>query len=229
MKKQLILTTILAVFILSAFKLKQTNTPNEAIKNYIEKIQKDFTTIPEDRKIILKELADYIQACKKANKETNLIFICTHNSRRSHLSQIWAITAANYYGIKNIKSYSGGTESTAFNERAVAALERVGFTIENPGGANPHYQVIYSNQAPAIECFSKKYSDASNPQKDFAAIMTCSQADLACPNVFGSDERISLPYDDPKASDGKPEEKATYDERCRQIATEICYAFSLVK
>jgi protein-tyrosine-phosphatase len=229
MKNKLILTSILALFFLSAFKLKQTNKPNEAINKYIEKLQIDFSAIPEERKLILKELADYIQAGKNKNKEVNLIFICTHNSRRSHLSQIWAITAANYYGIKNIKSYSGGTESTAFNARAVAALERVGFVIENPGGENPHYQVKFSNQAPSIECFSKKYADASNPQKDFAAIMTCSQADAACPNVFGSDERISLPYDDPKASDGKPEEKATYDERCKQIATEICYAFSLVK
>lgn len=200
-----------------------------AIQTYLTQLSKDFNSIPQPRKELLKELSTYIQNCKDSAKQINLTFICTHNSRRSHMSQIWASAAAAYYGIEGVNTYSGGTEATAFNPRAVAAMERVGFVIENPGGNNPHYLVRFGPNLPALECFSKKYSDAFNPQSNFAAVMTCSQADQACPIVFGAAERISLPYEDPKAGDGTPEEAAIYDLRCKQIATEICYAFSLVK
>jgi hypothetical protein len=73
------------------------------------------------------------------------------------------------------------------------------------------------------------YADAANPQREFCAIMTCSQADEACPNVAGAANRIAIPYEDPKAADGTPEEAAVYDERCAQIARETLYAFSLVR
>jgi hypothetical protein len=53
--------------------------------------------------------------------------------------------------------------------------------------------------------------------------MTCSSADKGCPLVYGSDARFSVPYVDPKVSDGTPEEAATYDARLRQIGTEMLY------
>ena len=76
---------------------------------------------------------------------------------------------------------------------------------------------------PAERCWSKKYDDAPNPQQDFCAVMTCSEADKNCPIVFGALDRISLPYNDPKEADGTPEEAARYDERCLQIAAELWY------
>lgn len=47
-------------------------------------------TVTIDRKELLKPLIDYIQSKVTQQKEIRLNFICTHNSRRSHLAQVWA-------------------------------------------------------------------------------------------------------------------------------------------
>jgi arsenate reductase len=160
-----------------------------------------------------------------------LNFICTHNSRRSHISQIWAQTAAHVYGIKNVGTYSGGTEATAFNPRAVTAMKQAGFEINTKqnDGQNPVYEVKFSNDAAPLTIFSKKYDDPFNPNKDFAAIMTCSHADENCPVVTGATTRIALTYNDPKDFDGTPLEATKYAERVREIGREILYAFSNVE
>ena len=203
---------------------------NEPLQTYITVIKKDFAKIPKDRKKELDKIALFVQNKVKSGEQAQLTYICTHNSRRSHFGQIWAATAAAYYGIPNVKTYSGGTESTAFNERAVAACKRAGFEVSKISeDKNPIYEVKYASDAEPLKAFSKKYDDSSNPQRDFCAIMTCSQADAACPNVKGATARIASPYDDPKAFDGTPEETAKYDERCKQIATETLYVFSKVK
>lgn len=186
--------------------------------------------IPQERKEELNKIAQFVQTKKEAGEPANLIFICTHNSRRSHLSQIWSATAAAHYGIEEgINTYSGGTEATAFNPRAVAAIERAGFKVQNPGGDNPRYQVNYADNGQAMECFSKKFDDPANASENFAAIMTCSDADKNCPFIPGASIRVPIPYVDPKESDGTEQEAATYDERCKQIATEMFYLMSQVK
>jgi hypothetical protein len=196
------------------------------LNDYVNNIPSLVDGISEERKKILSELATYMAGKINNHEPVHLNFICTHNSRRSHLSQVWSSTFAYHFGLaENIRSYSGGTEATAFNPRAVSALERAGFAIENPGGANPRYRVVYSNAQEPLICFSKTYDDPYNPFEKFAAVMTCSDADANCPIVRGSEERISLPYRDPKESDETPEEKAIYDERCLQIATEMYYAY----
>lgn len=191
------------------------------IIEYIENLSPALT---EDRKQLLDELAAYV----KANQAPKLHFICTHNSRRSHLSQIWAQTFADYFGI-DIQTYSGGTEATAFHPNAVGAIERAGFKVTQEGEENPRYQIAHTEGATPMTCYSKRYDEAPNPTSDFAAIMTCSEADSECPVVFGADKRIKLFYNDPKVSDGTPDEKATYDERCAQIAAEMKYVFGQLK
>jgi arsenate reductase len=190
----------------------------------IEKIQ--AIGISEAHRESLDKIAAYIRAKQEKNQTCEIIFICTHNSRRSHLAQIWAQTAAENFALKNIKTYSGGTEATAFNPRAVAALQRAGFNIDSTGSKNPNYKVSFSDNAKAMTCYSKKYSDRYNPQKGFLAVMVCDSADEACPVVAGAEARVSLPFNDPKKSDGKPEETATYDARSNQIAAEMFYIMS---
>jgi arsenate reductase (thioredoxin) len=206
------------------------NPVNDSLMTYIGAIKTDFAKIPADRRAELDKIARFIQQKVSANQPVQLTYICTHNSRRSHFGQIWATTAAAYYGVPNVSTFSGGTESSAFNPRAIAACVRAGFSIAKTSeSANPTYDVRFSSDNQPIKAFSKKYSDPANPQSDFCAIMTCSQADEACPIVKGAVARIATPYDDPKAFDGKPEETAKYDERCRQIATETLYVFSQIK
>lgn len=211
-------------------KSEESKTMYPELSTYIESLVADMDAIPQERKNQLKKIALFVQTKKQSGEPANLTFICTHNSRRSHLSQIWAATAAAYYGIEDgINTYSGGTEATAFNPRAVAAIERAGFKVENPGGDNPHYRVTYADGAPQMECFSKKYDDPSNANENFAAVMTCSDADKNCPFIPGASLRVPIPYVDPKEADGTDQEAATYDERCKQIATEMFYIMSQVK
>jgi arsenate reductase len=198
------------------------------LQKFADSLTFEFEQIPEDRRALLKQLAAFIEQQKDSGLPVQLTFICTHNSRRSHMGQIWSAAAAKYFSIESIETFSGGTEATAFNPRAVAAMERAGFQIDNPGGDNPRYRVHFAQGDAGVVCFSKKYDDPANPQKNFAAIMTCSQADAECPFIPGAKFRLSLPYKDPKEADGTPEESSRYDERCRQIGREMMYAFSLL-
>lgn len=189
--------------------------------------QLDPASIPEDRKPILNEMIAYIQSRVDAGAPINLNFICTHNSRRSQLAQVWAKVAAVSQGIR-IKSFSGGTEVTAFNERAVASLKRSGFSISASGEGNPVYTILFADDCQPLNCFSKRYDDPENPTAEFAAVMTCSDADENCPFIPGAERRIPLRYEDPKAFDGTPEESARYDARSKQIVTEMFYIFSRI-
>ena len=201
-----------------------------ALENRIQEFEAQFPEISNERKIILNQLTFFIQAKKELNASIDLNFICTHNSRRSHIAQFWAQAAAAYYGIKNVHCFSGGTEATAFNPRAVKAMQDAGFSItKTKEGENPVYEVRYSDSEKPVIAFSKTYDDPFNLTKDFAAIMTCSHADENCPLVLGASERIALTYNDPKEFDGTPKETEKYAERVHQIGREIFYAFSHVK
>ncbi len=192
------------------------------LKTYLHNIEGEVEEISDGRKGQLDSIADYI----REKNEAKLIFICTHNSRRSHFCQVWASVMAKHLGVDNIKSYSGGTEVTAFNPRAVAAIERAGFKVEDPGGENPKYKVYFDDEKEPLICFSKIFDVPYNQQQNFAAVMTCSNADENCPVVPGAEKRFFIPYIDPKEWDDTPREKETYDERCRQIATEMYYLMS---
>lgn len=198
------------------------------IKNQIDSL--DISSISEERKSILQPLVDFIQEKTNQQKKIKLNFICTHNSRRSHLSQVWAQAISSYFNIKNVYCYSGGTEATAMFPMVVKTLKKSGFEIKiTKEDTNPIYQVEYSADEAPIICFSKTYADAFNPQSEFAAILTCSNADEDCPFIAGAEKRIPITFEDPKAFDNTPLQEEKYLERSLQIATEIKYVFSQIK
>ncbi|CAN5358598.1 protein-tyrosine-phosphatase [soil metagenome] len=189
-----------------------------------------FGQITSERKDVLKFLTTFIQSRIDSNQKVYLNFICTHNSRRSHLAQLWAQAAAYFYDVPGVDCFSGGTEATAFNLRAVDAMKEAGFRITiSKDGVNPVYEVGYAPNAPFVIAFSKKYDDPFNHDQDFAAIMTCAHADENCPLVLGASARIALTYDDPKEFDGTALESLKYKERVDEIGREILFAFSQVK
>ncbi|ASE61200.1 protein-tyrosine-phosphatase [Chryseobacterium indologenes] len=201
-------------------------------KSLIEIINslRDHQHITHDRKIVLQPLIEFIQGKIDRQVDVNLNFICTHNSRRSHLSQIWAQTAAKYYQIPNVYCYSGGTEETALYPKIAETLNDQGFTIFKISNTdNPVYAVKYSDNDLPIIGFSKKYDNPFNPISDFAAIMTCSQADSGCPFIAGAEKRIPVTFEDPKVSDNTPEETKVYASRSLEIAAELFYVFSMIK
>lgn len=200
----------------------------ENLYNTIKIIEKETITI--ERKETLNLLSIYIQEKIDNNQEIRLNFICTHNSRRSHLTQIWAQTMAFHFNIPNVYCYSGGTEATAMFYKISEILQKQGFKI-NPLSdiINPVYAVKYAENQHPIICFSKEYFHDFNPKCDFAAIMTCNDADLNCPIVYGAEKKIPIKYDDPKAYDNTVLMNEKYEERSLQIASEMYYVFSRVK
>lgn len=197
------------------------------IKDILESL--DVQTIPDSRKSILVPLIEYIEEKLRNKEQINLNFICTHNSRRSHLSQVWAQVMAAYFGTPKVFTYSGGTEATAMFPVVCETLEEQGFEISPISqGKNPVYAIKYAQNAHPVIGFSKTYNHNFNPVSNFAAIMTCSQADAGCPFITGAEKRIPITYDDPKEFDGTPQQAEKYRERSLQIATELFYVFSKI-
>jgi arsenate reductase len=198
------------------------------IENTIKGLQPEIITL--ERKAVLQPLIDFIQNKVVHQQEIRLNFICTHNSRRSHLSQVWAQTMANYFSIKNVFCYSGGTEATALFPMAAETLRNSGFQIQQISKyENPVYSIKYAANEHPIIGFSKKLDDEFNPKTNFAAIMTCNSAKEACPIVLGAEKRIPITFEDPKAFDNTAQQAAKYKERNLQIATELRYVFSQIK
>jgi arsenate reductase len=187
-------------------------------------------SISDERKEVLLSLVDYIQEKVNAGESIRLNFICTHNSRRSHLSQIWAQAMAYHVGLKNISCYSGGTEATAIFTKVLETLTMQGFQVlklsEND---NPVVAVKFAANENPIICFSKTYDHPFNPSTQFGAVMTCNNADVGCPIVLGAEARFPIKYDDPKAYDGTPLQTEKYAERSLDIAREMWWVFSQVK
>lgn len=200
----------------------------ENLSKTIESIAK--MAVPNERKAVLQPLVDYVQQKVNANDEIRLNFICTHNSRRSHLSQIWAQTMAFHFGINNVFCYSGGTEATAMFPKVGETLVHQGFEIQKLCETeNPVYAVKFDDNQHPIICFSKAYFDDFNPKSQFGAIMTCNNADEGCPLVLGAEARFPIKYDDPKAFDGTDMMNEKYAERSLQIASEMYFVFSQIK
>lgn len=201
---------------------------NKNLQTYLRYLK--IEEITDERKKTLQPLIDFIQFKKDNNISIRLNFICTHNSRRSHLSQIWAQTMAYYFDIKNTFCYSGGTEATALFPMVAKVLESSGFKIKKISeGNNPIYSIKYAENEYPIIGFSKKLEDDFNPKSEFCAIMTCLQADEGCPFIMGAEKRIPITYEDPKVSDNTPQQMEKYQDRSCQIATEMFYVFSKIK
>lgn len=201
---------------------------NTEIKEYCDKLVGSFDEISAKRKVLLEKISNYIKSKTEQKLPIQLVYICTHNSRRSHFGQIWGAVAANYYGIANVSTFSGGTEATAFNKNAINALSTIGFKITKIDESENPLQIVSFGEHLFTACFSKEYNHFSNPSNNFAAIMTCSDAEENCPFIPSVELRIGTTYNDPKAFDNTPQQNEMYLERCRQIALETMYVFSLV-
>jgi arsenate reductase (thioredoxin) len=200
----------------------------QSIKERCDALVNNFKEISTERKQLLEKIAGYIKT-KQANKEAiNLVYVCTHNSRRSHLGQVWAAVAAAYYNIENVQTFSGGTEATAFNPNAIKAITSAGFTVKKTTETNNPVYEVYFSEKEFTTCFSKVYNHEINPVQNFAAIMTCSDAEDNCPFIPGCDLRIGTTYNDPKAFDHTVLQNEKYTERSNQIAMECLYVFSKV-
>lgn len=145
-------------------------------------------------------LVDALRTC------AHVIFVCTHNSRRSQLAEAVARGLAHALGLTHLRFSSAGTVATQVASPALDTLRRAGL--------------------PTRELFSKTLGDAALPKRDFIAVMVCTDADEACPLVPGATARVRLPFIDPKRSDGTPDEAATYDACLQQLGRDLGATFS---
>jgi len=205
--------------------------PNDRLHLYSATIVQEFKEIDDSRRDDIKKIAEYIIGQITEKRRASLLFVCTHNSRRSQLAQVWIKIATVFYGVNDIASFSGGTEVSGVNIRVIRSLERAGVTINcpDPGLTNPVYNVMGDELNGAMKLFSKLYDDPANPDTGFCAVMVCSDADEACPVVAGADMRTAIPYSDPGYSDDSPSETEIYDATCRTIAREMFFTVSLIK
>jgi len=212
-------------------KIKKMTKTKQTLFSEIAQVIKELNphTISSERKTVLQPLTDFIQSKVSGNQEIRINFICTHNSRRSLLSQVWTQTMAYYFNIKNVFCYSGGTESTVLFPMIAETLRNSGFKIKTIcKNKNPIYSIKYAENEHPIIGFSKKLDDEFNPKSEFAAIMTCNAANEACPFVTGAEKRIPITFEDPKAFDNTPQQAEKYKERSLQIATEMFHVFSQI-
>lgn len=220
---------LFCIFSLLSVQAQKANLNSDLLK-YCSSLSSELNQIPSDRKEYLNELVSYITEQQKAQKAINLVFVCTSNSRRSHMAQVWSQIASYYYDVKNVSTFSGGTEKTKVNKNALLALEKSGIVLQShQQSENPVWLASIGVKFTPMVLFSKVYTDSTNPSQNFGAVMVCAEANESCPIVPGADFRIGLPYQDPKAFDNTPQQNEKYDERCRQIAREMFYVFSQIK
>jgi arsenate reductase len=194
----------------------------------IKTIDKIFKMrVLHERAFMLDEIVNYIYKTTFKNKIPKLNFICTHNSRRSQFCQFWATFFSNYYNIK-CEVYSGGTVETEVNKSVINNIQDYGFNISFKELNNPIYSIKFKGQNLG-KYFSKLYHDFENPRNEFAAIMTCSDADNNCPLINGAEIKFSLQYEDPKKYDRTKIEKNEYKKTSEKIASEMNYLFYKIK
>jgi len=194
----------------------------------IERLTHSFDEIGAARKLDLEAVAQYISSKQEDSEAARVTVICTHNSRRSHIGQLWLSVAANHFGVLGFESYSGGTEATAFNHRSVSALRSAGFELSiAKEGENPVYHFSFGGVQQSL--FSKVYDHSSNPSEGFAALLVCDSADKGCPVVAGADARFFIGYTDPKVADDTSDEAIVYYDKVLEIGREMLFLMSLVR
>ncbi len=202
---------------------------NKKLQKTTTRLLGEFDQISDQRKEELEELGDFMVENMEEGKKFGALFVCTHNSRRSHLADLWFKYGTFYFGLNQFESFSGGTEATAFNAKAIEAVKRAGFSVVYDKKAdNPVVSISPANY-PVWMMQSKVYTHDINPKENFVAVMVCSDADKSCPAVDGAEGRFPIPYNDPRHSDGTPSEKDKYDETVSIIGREMLFMVDHMK
>lgn len=228
------LISVTVLFVLA--KVQPTQAQNEPgrlypiLLNYAKNLYPEYRKIPEIRRRTIESIADYIYGAIQIDRKSVILIIGTNNSTRSILAEAWCRAAAQYYNVKNIEIYSGGTEVTHVSPYAMKVLENAGFIIYKiTDDENPRYEVKYSYNLDPVSLYSKKYNDKEMPAGSYGAIFVCPNADQNIPYLNAMNFRASLHYFDPGAYDHTPEQMKKYLQRSHEISVEMFYLFYCIK
>ena len=191
----------------------------------LKQLGKEREHISGTRIAKLRRIADVISIGLREANPLTVVFVCTHNSRRSQLAELWFRTLSTVYGLEDITVASAGTEATAFNEKMIHALELAGFEFQISGNSNnpTYHQLTADHNITGPPMYSKTLEQAFTRPVHGVAIMVCDSAADVCPHVPNIRYRAELLYKDPKISDDTPEEAAVYDARVREIGREMLF------
>ncbi len=193
------------------------------ISKFNTQIQKKIENIAPERKSILHNIARKIITTFYGDGQCNVLFVCTHNSRRSQASQLLFNHFIQSCHLE-IKAFSAGTEATCFNQSMIHAASYFGFDLTtDKESLNPIYELQNQPYQDSMQYFSKVVDHKINPKKSTVAIMVCNDADKNCPIISSANYRLPLPFQDPKSSDGKQHEAATYQASFVEIGAEMLY------
>jgi len=177
-----------------------------SLDKYIDNLDNVILEDYQEKRVkkISQELKSSINTYKK------IVFICTHNSRRSQLCEVWGSILSKRFNL-DLFFYSAGTKKTEVYTEVIKSLQRAGLEIDMEGKIK-----LMHNQ---IELHSKTLDEIK--EDEFIAMMTCSDAEKNCPVDQRSKKNIILFYDDPKKYDRTIHESNEYDKTCRLIASEL--------
>ena len=184
-----------------------------SLDKYIDNLDDIILRDYQKRRVkkISEELRGEINSCNK------IVFICTHNSRRSQLCEVWGSILSKRFNL-DLSFFSAGTEKTEVCGEAIKSLERAGMDFTIVGN-----NILIQNK---IELHSKTLDEIK--EDEFISLITCSDAEKNCPIDPRSKKNIKLFYDDPKKYDGTKEESDEYDKTCKLIASELNRIFKLL-
>ena len=173
----------------------------------------------------LDALAAHLRERYQVGMTLRVTVICTHNSRRSHLAQVWLAHWLATYRIP-AEIHSAGTEVTAVYPAIVSTLREADFDIRPADSSetdNPRYLLRLAADGEPLSLYSKRLDDPALPAFDFTALLVCDGAAEACPVVAGAEARFVLPFRDPKWSDGTTEMAAAYRTASEEINESMKY------
>lgn len=186
----------------------------ETLDDYISETIDNFSLSP-GRVDMLEKIATTLFKIKSTQDELNVVFVCTHNSRRSHMAQVMFAAMVEHLEIDHTNSFSAGTEATEVHPLTISSLQEVGFDVVKKDSTHK-----LTSGDMSLDLFSKKY-DHPSIKSPFVAIMVCDEADNSCPTLPQAVKRFSLPYKDPKSADGTEVEQKVYATTLYKIGEEM--------
>ena len=227
--KSLILSLLLTPILFGGFTSAQEKNLFKKVREYSATLENEFDQIPDNHRQSLEQIGDYLLQKLQSNKDAKVLLISRHNSRRSHMGQLWLMTAAEYYGIGNVATFSGGIEPTELDSRVIRALKKCGFKISTTKRSeNPTY-LTSNGPGNSYMVFAKQYNGGQNPTSDFIAVVLSEVVNKKLETIPGADKKVPMLYEDLENFDGSPEEERKYDEGCRQIARAMFYVMQYTK
>lgn len=197
------------------------------LKISIEDWNLPFNSFSKKRLKILDQLMVYLKELVAKKLELNVIFVCTHNSRRSQFAQFWLDTFLHNFGIENYNIFSAGTVETEVHKNVISVIEHYGFTVTKDSEINNKKYKIALGKGYEINLFSKEITSVLEAGLgSFVLIFVCDSAYENCPFVIENQKHFSLTFEDPGRYDEDLNALEYYQKCAYKIAAEMHYLAS---